>query len=109
MAFPASKPHRVSRRKFGRNQTSTATGVPVAISGTGSVATITFARPVVVTGPIALAAAGLTLVSQTVVSPTVVTQTLSAAVAGVAYTLAPGDPHVATQQGGQNYGMSGTF
>ena len=75
MAFPGPKVHRKNRRKLGRGQFPTATGVGVVVTTSGTTnMTMTFARPVVVTGDIPSTVAGKTLVSQTVVSQTVVTQ-----------------------------------
>lgn len=110
MAFPGSKVHRVNRRKLGRGQFPTSQGVAVAVTSTGTTnVTLTFARPVVVTGTIPSTVATLTLVSQTVVSPTVVTQVWSGNVATHAYTVPAGAANVATYQGGQTLGASGTF
>lgn len=109
MGFPTQIKHRPSRRKLGRGQSPTSLGVAVAVTGTGSVATLTFARPVVVSGTIPLAVTGLTIVSQSVTSPTVVAITLSGAVTGLDYTLDSGAANIATYQGGQVYGTSGTF
>lgn len=109
MAFPGPKVHRRNRRKLGRGQFPTAAGVTVTITGSASTVTMTFARPVVVTGIIPLTVASLTLVTQTVVSPTVVTQLMSGTVATHAYNLPAGAANVLTQQGGPVSGTSGTF
>lgn len=109
-SFPGAKVHRVNRRRLGRGQFPTSLGTTVVVTSTGTTnATLTFARPVVVTGSIGMTVATLTLVSQTVVSPTVVTQVWSGNVTTHAYNLPSGDPHVATQQGGQVIGAAGTF
>lgn len=98
------------RRKLGRNQYPTAAGVNVAVSSTGTTNfTMTFARPVTVTGNIGSTVATRTLVSQTIVSPTVVTQVWSGNVAGLAFTVPAGDPNVGTYQGGRVTGAAGTF
>lgn len=109
MAYPGPKVHRVSRRKLGRGQSNSAVGVAVAVTGTSSTVTLTFARPVVVSGPIPFTIAVVTAVTQTVVSPTVVTILMSGAVTGHAWTLPSGAANVASYQGGAVYGTSGTF
>jgi hypothetical protein len=110
MAYPGPKVHRKNRRKLGRGQFATATGVAVVVTSTGTTnMTMTFARPVVVTGTIPSTVAGKTLVSQTVVSGTVVTQVWSGNVTGLAYTVPAGAANVLTQQGGPTTGTSGTF
>lgn len=109
MAFPTAKVHRGNRRKLGRGQYPTSASVGVTVTGTASTATLTFSRPVVVTGPIPLAVATLTPVTQTVVSPTVVTILQSGTVATHAYSLPGGAANVATYQGGQVSGAAGTF
>lgn len=110
MAYPGSKVHRVSRRKLGRGQYPTSNGVTVVVTDTGSTATLTFARPVVVTGNIPMTVSGgTTLTSQTIVSPTVVTQVYSSALTTKTYNLPSGAANVATYQGGQVIGAAGTF
>lgn len=109
MGFPGAKVHRVNRRKLGRGQATTALGVAATVTGSGSTVTITFARPVVVTGVIPLTVATLTLTTQTIVSPTVVTQLMSGAVATHAWTLPAGANNVSTYQGGPVLGSTGTF
>jgi hypothetical protein len=110
MAYPGPKVHRVSRRKLGRGQYPTSNGVSVVVTDSGSTATLTFSRPVVVTGTIPVTVAGgPTFVSQTVVSPTVVTQTFSAALTTHTYSIPSGAANVATYQGGQLIGAAGTF
>ena len=101
--------HRVSRRKLGRGQFPTANGVAVVATGASDTVTLTFARPVVVTGPIPITVATLTIVSQTVVSPTVVTILMSGTVATHAYAVPSGAANVASYQGGQVLGTTGTF
>lgn len=110
MGFPGSNVHRVSRRKLGRGQFPAATGVVCTVTSSGTTnATLTFARPVVVTGNIPMTVATLTLVSQTIVSPTVVTQVWSGNVATHAWNLPAGAANVTTQQGGPVLGSAGTF
>jgi hypothetical protein len=110
MGFPSGKTHRRNRRQIGRNQSTAVAGVAVAVTSTGTTnVTLTFARPVVVTGNIGTTVATKTLSSQTIVSPTVVTQVWSGNVATLAYTLPAGDPNVRTQQGGMTLGAAGTF
>jgi hypothetical protein len=110
VSYPGPKVHRVNRRKLGRGQFATATGVNVVVTSTGTTnVTLTFSRPVVVTGIIPVTVATRTLVSQTVVSQTVVTQVWSAAVTGLAYAVPAGAANVLTNQGGPTTGAAGTF
>lgn len=109
MAFPGPKVHRVNRRKLGRGQFPTTNAVAAVVTGSGSTVVITFARPVVVTGNIPLTVATLTLSNQVVTSPTVVTQTWSGSLTGHVWTLPSGAANVATFQGGQVMGSTGTF
>lgn len=110
MAYPGPKVHRTSRRKLGRGQYPGSTGITVVITDTGSVATLTFSRPVVVTGIIPLTVTGgPTFVSQAIVSPTVVTQTFSAALTTHAYSLPANAANVSSYQGGGVAGTTGTF
>lgn len=108
--FPTSKVHRVSRRKLGRGQYPSQNGVAAVLTDATTTLTITFARPVVVTGRIPTTTNGAqTFVSQTVVSPTVVTQLWSATLVGSTITLPAGAANVATYQGGPTLGAVGTF
>lgn len=110
MGFPTANVHRRNRRKLGRHQQTVSAGVAVAVTSTGTTnVTLTFARPVVVTGTIGTTVATLTFVSQTIVSPTVVTQVFSGTVATHAFAVPAGDAHVKTYQGGQVLGATGTF
>lgn len=109
MAYPGPKVHRVNRRKLGRGQYPTANSVLVTVTSATPVVTLTFSRPVVVTGTIPITVATLTIVSQTVVSPTVVTITMSGSLTGHAWTVPAGAANVYTAQGGQVIGTSGTF
>jgi hypothetical protein len=110
MSYPGPKVHRANRRKLGRGQYPTALGVAAVITTTGTTnMTITFARPVVVTGTIPTTLATRTLVSQTIVSQTVVTQVWSGNVTGLAYSLPAGAANVLTNQGGPTTGTAGTF
>lgn len=109
-SYPTSKVHRTNRRKLGKGQAPTVPGVSVVVTDTGSVATLTFSRPVVVTGTIPLVVAGgPTFVSQAQVSSTVFTQTFSAALSAKTYSIASGAAGVSTYQGGQLIGTAGTF
>lgn len=109
-SYPTANVHRVSRRKLGRGQYPGAAGVAATITATGSVATLTFAAPVVISGTVPFSVAGgPTFVSQSVTSPTVMTQTFSAALSGHAYTLPSNANNVRTPQGGVTIGESGTF
>jgi hypothetical protein len=95
---------------MGRHQFPTNLNITVVASSTGTTnVTLTFSRPVVVTGNIGVTVATLTLVSQTVVSPTVVTQVWSGNVTTHAYAVPSNDPHVSSYQGGALVGTSGTF
>jgi hypothetical protein len=110
MAFPGPKVHRASRRHLGRGQFPSATGVAVTVTSTGTTnVTLTFARPVVVTGTIPVTVATKTFVSQTVVSQTVVTQVWSGNVTGLAYAVPANPATVQTNQGGAVIGTTGTF
>lgn len=109
-SYPSQKSHRVNRRKLGRGQFPVTSSIGVSVSSTGtSNVTLTFTRPVVVTGTIGVTVATLTLVSQAIVSPTVVTQVWSGNVTTHAYTVPAGDANVSSYQGGQLIGASGTF
>ena len=110
MSFPGPKVHRQNRRKLGRGQSPTAAGCTVAVTSTGTTnVTLTFSRPVVVTGNIPTTVATRTLVSQTVVSGTVVTQVWSGNVTTLAYTVPSNPANVMTYQGGAVAGTTGTF
>jgi len=106
MAYPGAKVHRINRRKLGRGQYPASLGTTVVLTTTGTTnLTMTFARPVVVTGIIPVTSPALTIVSQTVVSPTVVTQVWSASIAAATMTFPANAANVTTQQGG---GVAGT-
>lgn len=109
MGYPGPNVHRPSRRKLGRGQYPTQTGVSVVATGAASIATLTFARPVVVTGLPPIQVATLTPVSWVQSSPTVVAITMSGAVSTHAYTIPAGLANVATYQGGPVLGTTGTF
>lgn len=110
MAYPGPKVHRVNRRKLGRGQYPTTNGISVVVTDSGSTATLTFSRPVVVTGIIpANVSGGLTVTTQTIVSPTVVTQLYSAALTTHTYSIPAGAANVSSYQGGQLIGAAGTF
>lgn len=109
-SFPSSKVHRRNRRKLGRYQYPNIPGVTVAVTSTGTTnVTMTFSRPVVVSGDIPITVATRTRVSQTVVSPTVVTQVMSGNVATLAYSLPSNAPGVVGNTGAGVSGISGTF
>jgi hypothetical protein len=109
-AYPGPKVHRVNRRKLGKDQSPTSQGVAVVVTSSGTTnVTLTFGRPVVVSGTINNTVATRTLVSQTIVSPTVVTQVWSGTVATFAFAVPSGAANVATYQGGQVMGTTGTF
>lgn len=109
-SYPGPKVHRSNRRKLGRGQFPTAIGTAVVVSSTGTTnATLTFARPVVVTGNIPMTVATLTLVSQVQTSPTVVSQVWSGNVTTHAYVVPAGAANVNTYQGGPVEGATGTF
>lgn len=110
MGYPGANVHRGSRRKLGRGQYPSSANITVAATSTGTTnVTLTFARPVVVTGNIGVTVATLTLVSQAIVSPTIVTQVWSGNVATHAFAVPSNDPHVSSYQGGALVGTSGTF
>src|SRR5258708_7453523 len=107
-SYPTSKVHRISRRKLGKNQFPSNNGVGVALTDVTVVLTMTFSRPVVVTGiiPVIITTGSIpTFVSQTIVSPNVVTQTFSATLVGHTVTVPGGAANVATYQGGQVIGQ----
>jgi hypothetical protein len=109
-SYPSQKAHRVSRRKLGRGQSNPALGTTVALTTTGTTnLTMTFARPVTVSGVIPVTSAGLTIVSQTVVSSTVVTQVWSASIAAASVVFPSNAANVTTYQGGGVAGTSVTF
>jgi hypothetical protein len=110
MSYPGAKVHRVSRRKLGRGQYPASTGTTVVLTDATTLLTMTFARPVVVTGIIPVTVAGgPTLVSQSVISSTIVTQTYTATLVGHLVTFPPNAANVTTQQGGGVAGTSVTF
>lgn len=106
----AQNVHRRNRRKLGRGQYPQTANVACTVTSTGTTnMTMTFDRPVVVSGRILATVATRTFVSQTVVSPTVVTQVWSGNVATLAYTVPANSPVVASAQGGRLAGAAGTF
>lgn len=113
MAYPGPKVHRTSRRKLGRGQYPTAGGansVGCILTTTGTTnLTMTFNKPVIVTGTIPVTSPGLTIVSQTIVSSTVVTQVWSASIAAATMTLPGNAANVASYQGGGVTGSVVTF
>jgi hypothetical protein len=110
MAYPGAKVHRRKTNKLGKGQYPASLGTTVVLTTTGTTnLTMTFARPVVVSGTIPTTSAGLTIISQTVVSPTVVTQVYSASIAAATVVFPPNAANVTTQQGGGVAGTSVTF
>lgn len=108
--YPTAKVHRVSRRRLGRGQYPTGLGATVALTTTGTTnLTMTFSKPVVVTGIIPTTSAGLTIVSQTVVSATVVTQVWSASIAAATVVFPPNAANVSPSTGGGVAGVTVTF
>lgn len=109
-SYPTQKKHFPSRRRLGKNQYPASAGITVAVTDSGDVATLTFNRPVVVTGNIPMTVAGgPTFVSQAMVSPTVYTLTYSAALTTHAWSIPAGAPQVSSYQGGSLIGAAGTF
>jgi hypothetical protein len=110
MNFPSQRVHRASRRKLGRGQFPNSLGCTVTLTTTGTTnLTMTFSRPVVVTGIIPTTSSGLTIISQTIVSPTVVTQVYSATIAAATVVFPANAANVTTQQGGGVAGNQITF
>jgi len=110
MIRTANPIHRRNRRHLTLGQPAGPAGVAVAVTSSGTTNfTMTFDRPVVITGTILSTVTTRTLVSQTIVSPTVVTQVWSGNVTGLAYTVPTNDASIATYQGGRNFGAAGTF
>lgn len=110
MAYPGAKVHRTNRRKLGRGQYPSSLGTTAVLTNpSADVITITFARPVVVTGTIPLTSSTGVFVSQTVTSPTVVSQTWSTSQAAATVSLPNNPANVTTQQGGGVAGTSITF
>ena len=108
-SFPGSTVHRPSRRTFGRGQSLqhvAAVAAPVASTVT---VVITFDRPVIVSGRINLHVQGaVPLVLQVQDDATHVTQVYQSSVAGLDWSINPGEP-VATFQGGGLSAAVGTF
>lgn len=109
-SYPGPKVHRVNRRKLGRGQYPSSTSITAVLGNpSASVISITFSRPVVVTGTIPLTSSTGAFVSQTVVSPTVVTQTWTTSQAAATVTLPANAANVSSYQGGGVAGTSITF
>jgi len=108
-SFPGAKVHRPSRRQLGKGQHTQVPGADVTFTTTTPVVHMHFSVPVIVRGLLDPGVTGLTPVSQSIVSPTQVDVTMSGATTGLTYDYAAGDPLVATKQGGQETGTSGTF
>lgn len=102
--------HRRDRRKLGRDQVPTTSGVTVVVTSTGTTnATLTYSRAVVKRGNPALAVATRTIVSSTLTSPNVISVVLSGNATGLAYTVTAADPNVSPTNGGVTAGAGGTF
>ena len=109
-SFPTSKVHRSNRRKAGRNQAPSGPTVPATVTlGPGNTAIVSFASPVVVSGPLPLSVGNLTVGNQTVDSPTQVTIELSGNASGQPFVLQGGTVAAANYHGGGISGAAGTF
>ena len=109
-SFPTAKVKRPARNKLGRGQHVQLPPVTVTITDATTAATLTFAVPVIISGiPNLNVSGGVSFVSQHQTSPTVLVQTYSATLSGKTYSLAAGDPAIATFQGGGNNAVAGTF
>ncbi len=108
-SYPSSKVHRPSRRRLGRGQSHQVAAAVVTASAATVTVTLTFDRPVVVSGPIDLHVQdGGPLVSQVQDTPTQVTQVYTGTQAGNTWHIDEGAP-VRTFQGGALAPASGTF
>jgi hypothetical protein len=108
--YPTAKVHRVSRRHLGRGQSANQSAVSVVLTNpSADVITMTFAKPVTVSGTIPLTSSAGAFVSQTVVSSTVVQQTWTVSQAAATVTLPGNAANVATYQGGGTIGVTITF
>lgn len=107
--FPGPKVHRIGRRRLSRGQFPRATGATVSATALVDTVTLTFSRPVVVTGLIPFLVVGRTVLSQTTISPTIVQIVFSGPLGGLAYSLISAPDNVITYQGGPIAGTSGTF
>jgi hypothetical protein len=102
--------HRRNRRRLGKDQYPSSSGVTVAVTSTGTTnATLTYSRPVVRRGNPALSVATRTIVSSALTSPNVIAVVLSGNATGLAYTVAAADPNVSPVQGGTTGSAGGTF
>lgn len=101
--------HKRNQRRLGRGQYPLLAPVTITATGSGSTASLTFSKPVVVSGALPLTVGTLTFVSQNIVSPTLTVVTMSAAVTGLAYALPAGTPNVRGFQGEENAALAGTF
>ncbi len=102
-SFPGSKIHRPSRRKLGRGQHTQVPAAVVTPSITGSVLTLTFNVPVVVSGtvPVTNSGGANTFLTQAISSPTVVAQTWSSNFStSMTVSMAANPSTVQTVQGG---------
>lgn len=104
--FPTAKIHRVNRTRLGRGQSVKLPFVTATVQTLGTIATLTFSRPVVVSASLNIHPVGLSLVSQQQVSSTVWRLTYSGRVDLVAYGGIPaGYAGVSSAQGGQFAGI----
>jgi hypothetical protein len=107
--YPGPKVHRRSRRKLGRGQHQQSPVATTTAATTTPNVTLTFSVPVIVSGPLEFTISGQTVVSQSQTSPTTYVFVMSGTTTSAAYSF-PGDqPNIATFQGGQVAGVSGTF
>jgi hypothetical protein len=113
MAYPGPKVHRVNRRKLGRGQYPNQyqpNGVSVVLTNpSADVVTLTFNKPVTVTGIIPVTTSAGAFVSQAIISSTVVQQTFSASQAAATVTVPGNAANVLSYQGGGVIGTSVTF
>lgn len=102
--------HRRDRRKLGRDQVPSTSGVTVIVTSTGTTnATLTYSRSVVRRGNPALSVATRTIVSSSLTSPNVISVVLSGNATGLVYSVAANDPNVSPTNGGVTAGAAGTF
>jgi hypothetical protein len=109
--YPGAKVHRVSRRHLGRGQSAQQGNSVTCVltNPSADVITMTFNKPVTVSGTIPLASSTGAFVSQTVTSSTVVSQTWTVSQAAATVTLPGNAANVASYQGGGVVGTSITF
>lgn len=100
---------RRDRRKLGRGQYPQQSPVTTIVTGSGSVGTISFSKPVVVSGPIGMNVEGLTFVSQQITDTQTAKITFSAAVAGLGWEIQSPLAGVVGQKGEVVAAATGTF